>query len=186
MDETTRALDTHRSSQMSRKSTLLAFAAAASLGAVALSTSDALAFHASGSGVRAAPGAMHTGSMHMGGGLRYGGGYHASALKIVKLPPPIVHPPHHWHYWRWHWAWRHHYWVPPVVAGGVVGGVAASYAATTPNRCNCLTKEYTPEGAVVFKDLCTHEAAMNPPGAPGDTSQSPQQQGYLQPQAQAQ
>jgi hypothetical protein len=26
-----------------------------------------------------------------------------------------------------------------------------------------LTKEYTPEGAVLFKDRCTNEAAMNPP-----------------------
>jgi hypothetical protein len=28
--------------------------------------------------------------------------------------------------------------------------------------CNCLTKEYTQEGQVVFKDLCTQEMAMAP------------------------
>ncbi len=27
----------------------------------------------------------------------------------------------------------------------------------------CLSKEYTPEGAVLFKDRCTTEMAMNPP-----------------------
>ena len=32
--------------------------------------------------------------------------------------------------------------------------------------CNCLTKEYTQDGQVVFKDLCTQEMAMAPvPGA---------------------
>jgi hypothetical protein len=29
--------------------------------------------------------------------------------------------------------------------------------------CTCLSKEYTPEGAVLFKDNCTNEAAINPP-----------------------
>src|SRR5437868_1122030 len=28
--------------------------------------------------------------------------------------------------------------------------------------CTCLTKDYTPEGQVVFKDLCTKEMAMAP------------------------
>ena len=40
-------------------------------------------------------------------------------------------------------------------------------AAPTVNRCTCLTKEYTQEGAVLFKDICTNEAAINPPPAPG-------------------
>jgi hypothetical protein len=32
--------------------------------------------------------------------------------------------------------------------------------------CNCLTKEYTQDGQVMFKDLCTQEMAMAPvPGA---------------------
>lgn len=162
---------------MSRKSTLLAVAAAASLGAFALSSTDAFAFHASGSGLRVAPGAMHVGT-----GLHYGT-YRLGPPRIVKLPPPIVklpppivHPPHHWH-----WVW-HRYWIPPVVVGGAA---AATYVAATPaavpvtDTCTCLTKQYTPEGAVVFKDVCTNEMAMNPPAAT-------QQQGYLQPQTQAQ
>ena len=48
----------------------------------------------------------------------------------------------------------------------------------TPGPCTCLSKEYTPEGAVLFKDRCTNEMAMNPP------AQAPQQTGQLeQPQA---
>jgi hypothetical protein len=30
------------------------------------------------------------------------------------------------------------------------------------NICTCLTKDYTPEGNVVFKDLCTKEMASAP------------------------
>lgn len=30
------------------------------------------------------------------------------------------------------------------------------------STCNCLTKEYTQDGQVVFKDLCTQEMAMAP------------------------
>ena len=58
--------------------------------------------------------------------------------------------------------------------------------------CTCLSKEYTPEGAVLFKDRCTNEAAMNPPvQAPVQTGQlepqqQPYQQKYVQPQVQPQ
>jgi hypothetical protein len=34
---------------------------------------------------------------------------------------------------------------------------------STPGPCTCLSKEYTPDGRVLFKDLCTNEAAINPP-----------------------
>ena len=44
------------------------------------------------------------------------------------------------------------------------------------NRCTCLTKEYTQEGAVLFKDICTNEAAINPPQAPVQTGYAPQPQ----------
>ena len=45
------------------------------------------------------------------------------------------------------------------------GGGTAAYAATTTVRsapCNCLTKEYLADGSVLFKDLCTKEAAVSP------------------------
>jgi hypothetical protein len=64
---------------------------------------------------------------------------------------------------RPHWHRHHHrHWVPyPVIVGS---GVTA-YAATATVRsapCNCLTKEYLPDGGVLFKDLCTKEMAVSP------------------------
>ncbi len=167
---------------MSRKSSLLALAAVAPLGAFALSSTDALAFHGIGGsgGMHIGGGGMHVGGggPHIGGGLRYGG-YHGPAFHRIVRIPPRWWPPHHHH---WHWGWWHWprpYWVAPVVATGV----AATYATPSYNRCTCLTKEYTPEGAVVFKDVCTNEMAMNPPETSGP---APQQQSYMQPPAQAQ
>jgi hypothetical protein len=47
----------------------------------------------------------------------------------------------------------------------VVVRQAVSYPAATAVKpvCSCLTKEYTDTGAVLFKDNCTEEFAMNPP-----------------------
>jgi hypothetical protein len=78
---------------------------------------------------------------------------------------------------RWHRpVWYGYSYVPRPVAG----------------PCTCLSKEYTPEGAVLFKDRCTNEMAMNPPPAPPQQTgaldqQQPQaayQQQYVQPQPQ--
>ena len=164
---------------MSRKSTILALAAIASLGTFALSSTSASAFGHGGG---------------MGGGMRMSGGGHVNSFRpgirtgglrgngfafrrIVRIHPPHWHP-------HCHFGWRRPYWIAPVVATGV-----ATYAtAPTWNRCTCLTKEYTPEGAVVFKDLCTKEIAMNPPQVPAPAAedmtapQQPQVQGYAQPQ----
>jgi len=79
---------------------------------------------------------------------------------------------------------RPRYWYPaPVVVGG------PTYIASRPvaGPCTCLSKEYTPEGAVLFKDRCTNEMAMNPPvqqtGAAEPQQQTAQyQQQYVQPQ----
>ncbi len=168
---------------MSRKSTLLALAAVASVGAFALSSSSASAFGFGGHGGAHFVGAGHGPMIARAHGL----GPMQAAHK------PIFNP--HWH-WHWHWrhfGWRRPIWIAPIVAGGV-----ATYAATTTptyNRCTCLTKDYTPQGAVVFKDVCTNESAMNPPvfgPVTGDIApqqpatvgyaEQPQQQGYLQPQ----
>jgi len=48
-------------------------------------------------------------------------------------------------------------------AAAVTYPVARSYAAPVARPCTCLTKEYLPTGAVLFKDLCTKEFAANPP-----------------------
>jgi len=181
---------------MSRKSLILALAAVATLGTVALASSEASARSVAGGG---------------GGGVHASGGMHAAPrlsmnrplVTGIRVKPPIVtgisikpgkvtgivinKPHHHWHWPRWYW-WRYYgrsYWIAPTIA---TGGVATYAATTTTNRCTCLTKEYTPQGAVVFKDVCTTAMAMNPPAnvSPAAYMPQPQQQGYLQPQSQPQ
>ena len=75
--------------------------------------------------------------------------------------PPTIHVGHpHFHDHVRYWHYRDHY-VRPV---GYVRPVAEG-------TCNCLTKDYTPEGQVVFKDLCTKEMASAPvEGAPEKAS----------------
>lgn len=88
--------------------------------------------------------------------------------------------------------YRPRYWYPPVVVGGPTY-VASRPVAAAPGPCTCLSKEYTPEGAVLFKDRCTNEMAMNPPPAPQQTGEADvqqqtaqYQQQYVQPQPQPQ
>jgi hypothetical protein len=77
------------------------------------------------------------------------------------LPPPVVagpdphgHPGFEWHHPHWGIAGD-----PAPVA---VETVAVDTVAT-PAPCNCLTKQYLDDGSVLFKDLCTKEAAMATP-----------------------
>ena len=168
---------------MFRKSSILALAAVASLGAFALSSNSASAFGFGGHG-----GARFIGGSH---GPMIG---HGPIMAHLNGPKTIFVPHWHWH-WR-HFGWRRPIWIAPVVAGGVATYAATTYSTPTYNRCTCLTKEYTPQGAVVFKDVCTNESAMNPPvtgPVTGDIApqqqpatvgyaDQPQQQGYLQPQ----
>jgi hypothetical protein len=172
---------------MFRKSTILSLAAAATLGVLAISTTSASAFHFGGGGARA--GGVHFSAARVATPhFAFRRNFQIRRLSFVK-----VFPPHHNH---WHWWWWHHHhrliWGAPVI-GGVSYASAPSYSrAPTYSTCNCLTKTYTQEGAVVFKDVCTNEMAMNPPAeaapqAPtlGENQpQMPIQQGYLQPQMQ--
>jgi hypothetical protein len=68
----------------------------------------------------------------------------------------------HRHFVRWH----NHFWVRPV---GYVRGVET---AVQPGPCTCLTKNYTPEGMVVFQDLCTKESASTPVAGSSDAAQA--------------
>jgi len=63
--------------------------------------------------------------------------------------------PGHVHYRHWV-RWHKHIWVRPV------GYVVRDTAVVQPGPCTCLTKNYTPEGMVVFQDLCTKEMASAP------------------------
>jgi len=83
------------------------------------------------------------------GGYSHGSGGPVHAYMIRRPGPPILLPHLHPH---WHFAWHRHYWVPVVATGAVV----------TAGRCTCLTKDYLPDGSVVFRDLCTKEEAMAP------------------------
>jgi hypothetical protein len=71
-----------------------------------------------------------------------------------------------------HWVHYHHFrhfheriYVRPV-----------TYAVRTvsPGPCTCLTKDYTPDGQVVFKDLCTKEMASAPVDGVADQAQAEQ------------
>jgi hypothetical protein len=157
------------------RKTVLTLAAALAVGSMALVSTDA----------SAKPGGFGGGMKFGGGGFKHGGGgfTHPGFKHPGFKHPGFKHPNfvHHQPHWKWHYGLRRHYWVAPVVATGI----ATRYVSQpTWNKCNCLTKEYTPEGAVVFKDLCTQEMAMNPPAttpAPAayDPSQVPSIQGSM-------
>jgi hypothetical protein len=65
----------------------------------------------------------------------------------------------HRHFVRWH----NHFWVRPV---------GYSVRAVEPGPCTCLTKNYTPEGMVVFADICTKESASSPVAGSSDAAQA--------------
>ena len=88
------------------------------------------------------------------------GSAEASPYKIIKPK----HHHHHFHYPRWR---RPIVVVAPRPVVYAAAPVRARPVASGP--CTCLSKEYTQEGAVLFKDRCTSEMAMNPP------MQAPQQ-----------
>ena len=133
---------------MISKSSLLAIAAVAAFGLATFSVSEASARGHGGGGGMHSGGGMHIG--HGGGGLRGGrgdgGGRH------------VGHRPHrHPH---WHVRYHRPIWYPGV---RTVGYTVARPVVTTQGPCTCLSKEYTPDGRVLFKDVCTNEAAINPP-----------------------
>ena len=135
---------------MFRKSTLLAFAASAALGLATLVPTSASAFGG------------HGGGIHGGGHFRGGhfGGFRGGHIRVGHL-----HRHHRWHRHRHYVRWHR----PLLYSTPVVYGIARTPVA---GPCTCLTKEYTPEGAVLFKDRCTNEMAMNPPPAtPGPAAE---------------
>jgi hypothetical protein len=170
------------------KTALFALAAvvAIGIGSVATSsTADARGF--AGGGM--SRGGGHIGGGHIGGGHLGGGrignvgkvggtpwrgfrnpGFKVGQGKICRYAGcGIQHPPRpHWCRWtgRCH---IHVRWPRPFIYG--VGTVATSYAvaptvatAAPAPRCTCLSKEYTQDGLVVFKDVCTKEVASAPIG----------------------
>jgi hypothetical protein len=76
----------------------------------------------------------------------------------------------HYRHYRPYWYGTSYYAARPVIS--------------TPGPCTCLSKEYTPQGQVLFKDRCTNEAAINPPIQQQSAVEQPQAT-YQQPQSSA-
>jgi hypothetical protein len=72
----------------------------------------------------------------------------------------------HRHFVRWH----RHIWIRPV--GYAVRDL--EIGTVQPGPCTCLTKNYTPEGLVVFQDLCTKEMASAPVDGSSDQAAAAQ------------
>jgi hypothetical protein len=140
---------------MIRRSTFLAVAASAVLGLAMLSVTEASARgHGGGGGGGGMHGGGHGGGMHgggHGGGMRMvgGRGHHGGHEG---------HRPHHRHP-HWHVRYHRPIWYGVRTVGYTYGATATRVAGP----CTCLSKEYTQDGRVLFKDLCTNEAAINPP-----------------------
>lgn len=80
-------------------------------------------------------------------------------------PGHWVHLPHHGHL-----VFRGGRWI--VIDEAV--GEAPAAVATEPGPCTCLTKTYTPDGLVVFADICTKESASAPvDGKSADATPTP-------------
>jgi hypothetical protein len=153
----------------------LAAAAIAALGAATLITStssaDARGF-AGGGFSRGGGHGVHVG-VKVGGGGQFRPGFHRPGIHIPNRPGiniKIGRPGPHWrpNWCRWHRCGIHVRWYRPWVYGV---GVATTYAvapttvaAAPAPSCTCLTKEYTPDNLVVFKDVCTKEVASAPIG----------------------
>jgi hypothetical protein len=161
------------------RTAMLALAAVATLGVASLATTtsaDARGF--GGGGFSRGGGGGHVamrGTMRMGGMHRIGGGH--IGIRHVG----IRHiGPRHPNWCRFNGRCRIHVrWHRPWIYG--TGVVATSYAvapaiAAAPRPCTCLTKEYTPDNLVVFKDVCTKEVASAPIGNTQVQLQLPQQQ----------
>jgi hypothetical protein len=64
---------------------------------------------------------------------------------VVAAPAPVIARPQ------------------PVYAARPTPVADANPNVAAGEPCNCLTKQYQQDGSVVFRDLCTHEAAMATP-----------------------
>jgi len=148
------------------RTAMLALAAFATLGITSLAgttPADARGFGGGFSRGGGSHATMRMGGMRMGGIHRVGGGHigirHVGIRHIGHRHPNWCRFNGRCHvHVRWHRPW--------IYGTGVV---ATTYAvapavAAAPRPCTCLTKEYTPDNLVVFKDVCTKEVASAPIG----------------------
>lgn len=150
---------------MSRK-LILTLAAAASVAAASVTLGSSVVY------ARGMSGGAHfsSGGAHFSSGVRMASIGHNPGLRsnrmVLRHPgrpgghiPPIVigHHPHHFHHH--HWVFRGGHW---VVLGEDIVEAPVLERAVAAGPCSCLTKTYTPEGLVVFADICTKESASAP------------------------
>lgn len=159
------------------RSAMLALAAVAAIGAGALvSTTDSADARGFGGGGFKSGGG-NFGRVHVGGGRHIGGIRHIGHRPIFRPRIHIGHRPIHLRrhiHIRPHWCGRWPYfghrcrihvrWPRPIIVGAPVVAATTYAVAPAARPCNCLTKEYTPDNLVVFKDLCTKEVASAPVG----------------------
>ena len=153
---------------MSRK-VLFTLATAATLAAAATLASTAADARGGGGG----GGHFGGGGFSRGGGGHFGGGGFGGrsfgGRSFARVNPirgghPGMPGHNRWafhHHHHGHWFFRGGRW---IIIDGVDGGydqpvVDAQPVVSTPGPCTCLTKTYTPDGLVVFADVCTKEAA---------------------------
>ncbi|HLH87839.1 MAG TPA: hypothetical protein VKX28_05220 [Xanthobacteraceae bacterium] len=180
-------------SRLSRTS-LFAIVATAAIAVSALTPTNASAWGHFGGGLR--------GGLHGHYGYHFGGSYHHFPYRFG-----------HWGYGRYHWGfggyrfgYGYRWWYPrfgncwrfgwcyphprPIIGGPGVGAVATTAAAMAApvqqpvaQQPNCLVKQYLPNGAVAFADVCTQEQAIaTPNGAPNMPNALPMHPGQPGPQ----
>lgn len=164
------------------RTALLTLAAVATLGLASLPTTgsaDARGFGGGGFS-RGGGGGGHV-TMRMGGGMRMGG-MHRIGVRPIGIRHIGIRQIHHVYRPNWcrfhgrcgiHVRWHR----PLIYTGGLVATTyAVAPTVATAKPCTCLTKEYTPDNLVVFKDQCTKEVASAPAGNTQVQLQLPPQQ----------
>jgi len=147
------------------RTSMFAMAAVAALGAASLVTTTTSADARGFGGGGFHGGGFHGGGMRMGGGVRVG---HVGIRGPMIIRRPGIHIGHRPNWCRYSGRCNIHVrWHRPWIYG--TGVVATTYAVAptvvaTAKPCTCLTKEYTPDNLVVFKDVCTKEVASAPAG----------------------
>ena len=152
---------------MSRKLTLtLALATAATIAAASLAstTADARGFGGGFGGGRVASGGFRGGHI-AGSGRTLTPILNPGRTGNPRFPRWPGHPGHQWAYHpHGHLFFRDGRWI-------MIDQVDdEAPVAAAPGPCTCLTKTYTPDGLVVFADVCTKEAASARVDGSADTA----------------
>jgi hypothetical protein len=156
---------TRRTTMLNRK---ILFTLAASVAAVGIALSPVAA------SAKGDHGNHHSGGKHVRHGKH--ASLHHKKHHPKKHHPKKHHPKHEKHAHHHHKHHKHHHWhhkkyYYPEVETTYESSPTYNYSKPSytytkaADPCTCLTKEYTDDGRVLFKDVCTKESAISPPGA---------------------